>query len=459
MADEGTSKDAAAPAGAAAVDPRAPEPAGSGPFATRATGWKTMLAQKSAPPAKGSGGEAHDAGSKGSGSEVGATKPSDDDATAGKDVIAAAIATITRPVVSEKAAAKKPAKLVAKSKPIEKIAAAVLAEIKSVEPPPPPVPPIPPTPAAAAAKEEAPVAKEPDLAPTAEEKAKAAAPPVEPAVTEETVFGVLDSEQRIRRTSEQHERMLWMGAVLTTLIYIALIAGQAISGIAALVSPEQMQKERVGQDSNSISVEIVADPDKAAKTPHAHDGAMAPGPQPTPMPPQPPQPPQTAAVEQPDTQEPEKDPPKEPTEDHPDGSRLTLDIDSLVDAAAADLKEKIDKAFAKKPQKRQQQASVSGGDIQMRGTGAAGKSNPYSRSVIAALLKTRPGPFAIWGRVLVSFQLNEQGEISYVHMLQSSGNAALDEAAVEAIRKARFERPPPGMAPDDRTYIIDYIFG
>ena len=65
MADEGTSKDAAASAAAAAVDPRAPEPAGAGPFATRATGWKTMLAQKSAPPAKGSGGEAHDAGSKG----------------------------------------------------------------------------------------------------------------------------------------------------------------------------------------------------------------------------------------------------------------------------------------------------------------------------------------------------------------------------------------------------------
>ena len=397
---------------------------------------------------------------RGSGSEVGATKPSDDDATAGKDVIAAAIATINRPVVSEKAAAKKPSKLVAKSKPIEKIAAAVLAEIKSVESP---------SSARAANSTDAgcrPPRRKRRLLPRSrislprpEEKAKAAAPPVEPAVTEETVFGVLDSEQRIRRTSEQHERMLWMGAVLTTLIYIALIAGQAISGIAALVSPEQMQKERVGQDSNSISVEIVADPDKAAKTPHAHDGAMAPGPQPTPMPPQPPQPPQTAAVEQPDTQEPEKDPPKEPTEDHPDGSRLTLDIDSLVDAAAADLKEKIDKAFAKKPQKRQQQASVSGGDIQMRGTGAAGQIEPVLAQRDRRAAQDASGAVCDLGTRARVVPAQRAGEISYVHMLQSSGNAALDEAAVEAIRKARFERPPPGMAPDDRTYIIDYIFG
>jgi outer membrane biosynthesis protein TonB len=35
----------------------------------------------------------------------------------------------------------------------------------------------------------------------------------------------------------------------------------------------------------------------------------------------------------------------------------------------------------------------------------------------------------------------------------------MDEAAVEAIRKARFDRPPPGLSPDDRTYIIDYVFG
>lgn len=46
-----------------------------------------------------------------------------------------------------------------------------------------------------------------------------------------------------------------------------------------------------------------------------------------------------------------------------------------------------------------------------------------------------------------------------MHLLQSSGNTALDQAAINAIRKAQFERPPNGLSPDDRTYIIDYIFG
>lgn len=140
---------------------------------------------------------------------------------------------------------------------------------------------------------------------------------------------------------------------------------------------------------------------------------------------------------------------------------MMLDIESLVDAAAADLKQEIDRHYAKKPQKRrrEQQATLSGGDMKVRGTGASGKSSEFFRSVIASLMKTRPGPFALWGRVLVSFELSPSGTLNYVHLLQSSGNSALDQAAVDAIHKARFERPPPGLTRDERTYIIDYIFG
>jgi TonB family protein len=158
----------------------------------------------------------------------------------------------------------------------------------------------------------------------------------------------------------------------------------------------------------------------------------------------------------------EVEPKEETKEEKPaEDSPMLLDIDSLVDAAAQDLKNKIDRAFARKPQKRQreQQAMVSGGGMQVRGMGASGKSDAFSRSVIAALMKTRPGPFALWGRVLVSFELSPAGTLNYVHLLRSSGNAALDEAAVEAIHKARFKAPPPGLSAEQRTYIIDYIFG
>jgi TonB family protein len=140
---------------------------------------------------------------------------------------------------------------------------------------------------------------------------------------------------------------------------------------------------------------------------------------------------------------------------------MLLDIDSLVDAAASDFKRNLEHALAKKPQKqrREQQATLSGGGMQVRGKGASGKSDAFSRTVIAALMKTRPGPFALWGRVLVSFQISPSGNLNYVHLLHSSGNDALDKAAINAIHKARFQRPPPGLTNDERTYIIDYIFG
>ncbi len=97
--------------------------------------------------------------------------------------------------------------------------------------------------------------------------------------------------------------------------------------------------------------------------------------------------------------------------------------------------------------------------MKIRGRGATGKSDAFSRSVIAALMKTRPGPFAMWGSVLVSFEIGEDGRLRYVRVLDSSGNEALDQAAVEAIRKAKFQRPPPGLSAQERTYIIDYVFG
>ena len=230
-------------------------------------------------------------------------------------------------------------------------------------------------------------------------------------------------------------------------------------GFASPVSMEQQVKERFGQDATSISVELVPDPDKTSKTKRWQDGAQAATPTPNE---QPPQPDQMASIEQPEVPEVEKEPDEaKPDEPRPEGSPMLLDLDSLVDAATADFKRNLDHALAKKPQKksREQQAAVSGGGMQVRGTGASGKSDEFSRSVIAALMKTRPGPFALWGRVLVSFELSPSGSLNYVHVLRSSGNSALDQAAVNAIHKARFKAPPPGLSAQDRTYIIDYIFG
>jgi TonB family protein len=292
------------------------------------------------------------------------------------------------------------------------------------------------------------------------------------------LVGNLEADDRVRQTAERSERLLWAGAAAATLIYALLIAGQ-MAGFSIFVPSEevQRQRERRGQGApDSISVEIVPDPDHQSTTTKWRDGTDIQAEQPTPQPPQAPQEqvlaepvpdpqPEQKPVEDKAAEEKSEDKPKDEKTDKPRDadSPMLLDIDSLVDAAAQDLKRQIDTHYDEKKQRRQQrrqqQAAAASGAMQIRGTGASGRSDPFTRSVLAALMKTRPGPYALWGRVLVSFQIAESGNLLYVHVLQSSGNSAMDDAAVDAIKRARFKKPPPGLTPNDRTYIIDYIFG
>ena len=285
-----------------------------------------------------------------------------------------------------------------------------------------------------------------------------------------SLFGVLDAEQRIRAIAEQNERTLWASAVFVTLLYVSLVVlhVMGLGGLSGLESElERQRQERRGQDATSISVELVPDPDKNAKTTKWRDDAQQ-GPTPNRAPPQPqqmPMPPQPQVEQQkhPTEQQPEEQPKEEAAEAEKKeaGEPSLPDLEVLVDAAADDLNAKVKEHYDRKPSRpqRQQQAMYSGGGMQVRGSGASGKSDEFSKSVIAALMKTRPGPFALWGRVLVSFQITQQGDLLYVRVVHSSGNKALDDAAVNAIHKAQFVKPPPGLPPEARTYIIDYIFG
>lgn len=311
----------------------------------------------------------------------------------------------------------------------------------------------------------------------AQAPAKGDAPKTSAMAKVATMFGNLDADQRIRKAAEQNERLLWAGAAGATLIYVLLIASQSMMAMLVPVDQlqQQQQKERRGQGGNVMSVEIVPEPDKNSKTRKWRDGNEVPAQQQ--MPPMPAMP-QTAALPEPQQEiekeaekqaeqkseteaEKERDD-KQAEQKHDDVPRpeeepMLLDLERLVDAAASDLKQQIDRHYDRSQQRRQRQAST--GAVKVRGSGASGKSDPFTDSVIAALMKTRPGPVALWGRVLVSFQIGENGQLRYVKVLQSSGNTAMDDAAVSAIRRARFKRPPPGMTADQRTYIIDYVFG
>jgi protein TonB len=321
-----------------------------------------------------------------------------------------------------------------------------------------------------------------DIAKVAEELAAETAPADAPTPKEEPateaapaegagLIGALDADQRIRAGAERGERTLWVSAVFVTLIYAGIIAAQMMNlgGLSSLeheLQRQQEERERRGQGSESISVEIVPEPDFKSKTEKWQEGANGP---PTPNPPQPQQ---QAALPQPMVEEqPQEQSEQQPTEEKPEekeaekpheGGQPTLpDLEALLDAAATDLQEQVKAHYDRKPQRpsRQQQTTMAGGGMQVRGVGAGGKSDEFTQSVINALMKTRPGPVALWGRVLVTFQITQQGDLLYVRVLHSSGNKAMDDAAVNAIHRAKFVKPPPGLSPDARTYIIDYVFG
>ena len=213
---------------------------------------------------------------------------------------------------------------------------------------------------------------------------------------EASLFGSLDADQRIRADVEQHERTLWASAGAITLLYAALIASQLLLGAGAgsMAEIEQRQKERRGQDgADSINVEIVPEPDFNAKTKKWRDGAEQQSPTPSPMPPQPQQQPSEAQPEIKGTVEAEDEKEKPKEEEAEEAGQPALDIEALVDAAAADFAEQIDRAFRKRPQKAapERQAMMSGGgEMKVRGQGAGGKSDAFTRSVIAALMKTAP---------------------------------------------------------------------
>lgn len=131
---------------------------------------------------------------------------------------------------------------------------------------------------------------------------------------------------------------------------------------------------------------------------------------------------------------------------------------AAVDAAIAERKRAQQQQQARASQPPSPDMSIPGSNMKIRGAAKSGRNDEYSRSVIAALLKTKPKPFAIRGSVLVSFEIGPGGALKYVKLLDSSHNSAMDQVAISAIRRAVFGPPPANATSADLTYIINYIF-
>jgi protein TonB len=108
-------------------------------------------------------------------------------------------------------------------------------------------------------------------------------------------------------------------------------------------------------------------------------------------------------------------------------------------------------------------ARASAAESQPRCAAAAaspGATRAFARSVAEALARTRPKGRRGLGRgtVRVAFVVSESGVPASVRVAQSSGNPALDEAALDAVRRARFPSPPAGMTAQQRSFVTPYDF-
>ena len=89
-----------------------------------------------------------------------------------------------------------------------------------------------------------------------------------------------------------------------------------------------------------------------------------------------------------------------------------------------------------------------------------GEMRAFARSLAEALARTRPpnGSARAKGTVNVEFIVGEEGRAETARVARSSGFRALDEIAIDAVRKARLPRPPAGVTLAERTFVVPYHF-
>ena len=291
----------------------------------------------------------------------------------------------------------------------------------------------------------------------------------------EPQLGTVDPAWRIFLPPVALDREFWGFLALVTLVYAIALALLIPSFDAAL----EQEARRRGQVEGppSISVEIVEDPEKPANAKHGSSAAEPPAAPPQPV--APPQQPAEPVTELKPTQPPEDakpvdeakaQPDHEPTprentqpDEKPRGEATTAleGVDLTLGRYTAALDAYMERQRRERAERRSSpppRTSAFSGSSSLRGAPSSGKSDAYSRSVIAALLRAKPPPFALRGEVMVSFEISRSGGLVFVRVINSSGNKAMDAEAVAAIRRARFEPPPPDKTRQDLTYIIHFIF-
>jgi periplasmic protein TonB len=89
----------------------------------------------------------------------------------------------------------------------------------------------------------------------------------------------------------------------------------------------------------------------------------------------------------------------------------------------------------------------------------AKKARAYQGNVRAHLAANRPAGAYGSGRAVVAFNLSPAGSVRSVRIVQSSGNATLDQSVLQSVyRSAPFPKPPTGLKPAQLRFVIPFEF-
>jgi periplasmic protein TonB len=87
-----------------------------------------------------------------------------------------------------------------------------------------------------------------------------------------------------------------------------------------------------------------------------------------------------------------------------------------------------------------------------------GAVQQYAARVREALARSKPDSFGNRGTAMIKFSISQEGKAGSIEVTISSGSAALDKSALEAVTRTSFPAPPAGMTETERTYVVPFHF-
>jgi len=104
-------------------------------------------------------------------------------------------------------------------------------------------------------------------------------------------------------------------------------------------------------------------------------------------------------------------------------------------------------------------ASERTGSGRARASASPGQVRSYAATVRARIARNRPSSRGRRGTAVVRFAISRGGGLRYARLARSSGDGALDRAAIASVRRAApFPRPPRGMSAGQLTFSIPFRF-